>query len=66
MFNVELFVKYKAYNASNLDGGGSSILYGKRNLDDKESKVINNPVGYGYSGERRLPNAWVILPNDND
>lgn len=63
---AELFVKYKAYNASNLDGGGSSILYGKRNLDDKKSKVINNPVGYGYSGERRLPNAWVILPEEGD
>lgn len=62
---AELFVKYKAYNASNLDGGGSSILYGKETFTSK-GKVINTPVGYGYSGERRLPNAWAILPEEGD
>lgn len=62
---AELFVKYKAYNASNLDGGGSSLLYGKETLTSK-GKVINIPVGYGYSGERRLPNAWMILPEEGD
>lgn len=63
---AELFVKYKAYNASNLDGGGSSALFGKRKITDKNAVQINNPVGYGYSGERRLPNAWMILPKDGD
>lgn len=62
---AELFVKYKAFNAANLDGGGSSLLYGKENFTSK-GKVINNPVGYGYSGERRLPNAWMILPMEGD
>ena len=57
---AELFVKYKAYNASNLDGGGSSALYAKRNLDDKTGKLLNTPKGYNYSGERFLPNAWMI------
>ena len=59
---VELFQKYKAYNAANLDGGGSSSLYAKRTLTSK-GELINNPVGYGYSGQRRLPNAWMVLPS---
>ncbi len=56
---AELFQKYKAYNASNLDGGGSSALYAVVN---GKGGLINNPVGYGYSGERYLPNAWMVLP----
>ena len=51
----DLFVRYKAYNAANLDGGGSSAMYAG-------GKLINTPVGYGYSGERYLPNAWMVLP----
>ena len=62
---VELFQKYKAYNAANLDGGGSSALYVKRTPSSK-GELINNPVGYGYSGERRLPNAWMILQSAFD
>ena len=62
---VELFTKYKAYNAANLDGGGSSALYAKRTPTSK-GELINNPVGYGYSGERRLPNAWMILQSAFD
>ena len=61
---VKLFQKYKAYNAANLDGGGSSALYARTDINKKSSgKLINNPVGYGYSGERNLPNAWMVLPN---
>ncbi len=60
---VKLFQKYKAYNAANLDGGGSSALYVKEKPTDKEGKLVNNPVGYGYDGERRLPNAWMVLPS---
>ena len=60
---VKLFQKYGAYNAANLDGGGSSALYAKKTLDAKTGALLNNPVGYGYSGERRLPNAWMILPS---
>lgn len=54
----DIFVRYKAYNAANLDGGGSSALYVDGNL-------VNTPVGYGYSGERYLPNAWMVLPQTN-
>ena len=60
---AELFVKYKAYNAANLDGGGSSALYAFQN---GKGSLINNPQGYGYSGERRLPNAWMVLSKDDN
>lgn len=50
---TNIFVKYGCINASNLDGGGSSSLYA-------DGKLINNPAGWGYSGERYLPNAWII------
>ena len=60
---VKVFQKYGAYNAANLDGGGSSALYVKAKPTDKKGKLINNPVGYGYSGERSLPNAWMVLPS---
>ena len=56
---IELFQKYGAYNAANLDGGGSSALYA---VVDGKGALINNPQGYGYSGERYLPNAWMVLP----
>ena len=58
---VDLFQKYKVYNAANLDGGGSSALYAKWNINDDKGELLNNPVGYGYSGERYLPNAWMVL-----
>ena len=58
---VDLFQKYKVYNAANLDGGGSSALFAKWNINDEEGELLNNPVGYGYSGERYLPNAWMVL-----
>lgn len=66
---AELFVKYKVYNAANLDGGGSSALYAKMDPTDKTGKLLNTPKGYNYSGERFLPNAWMIrstaLDSDN-
>ncbi len=50
---IKLFERYGAYNAANLDGGGSSTLV-------IENQLINNPRGYGYSGSRYLPNAWIL------
>lgn len=50
---ITLLEKYQAYNAANLDGGGSSTLV-------INGKLINNPRGYGYTGERYLPNAWIV------
>lgn len=50
---ITLLEKYEAYNAANLDGGGSSSLVVNGNL-------INDPRGYGYTGERYIPNAWIL------
>lgn len=50
---IPLLQKYGAYNAANLDGGGSSVLV-------ENGKVINKPRGYGYTGERYVPNAWIV------
>ena len=50
---ISLFERYGAYNAANLDGGGSSTL-------TINNQLINDPRGYGYTGERYLPNAWMI------
>ena len=50
---VELLQKYKAHNAVNLDGGASSsIAIG--------NETITKPCGYSATGERRIPNAWVL------
>lgn len=56
---TELLQKYKAYNAANLDGGGSSSLYAVVN---GKGKLLNEQGGYGYVGERYMPNAWMLLP----
>ena len=56
---TELLQKYKAYNAANLDGGGSSSLYAVVN---GKGKLLNEQGGYGYDGERYMPNAWMLLP----
>ena len=50
---VNIFERYNAYNASNLDGGASSVLY-------INGEVVNEPVAYSSSGERSLPNGWII------
>jgi exopolysaccharide biosynthesis protein len=50
---IPLLERYGAYNAANLDGGGSSTLV-------IEDELINNPRGYSYTGERYLPNAWIV------
>ena len=50
---ADLVFKYGAYNASNLDGGASTTLVVK-------NKLINKPCGIGGTGERRLPNAWIV------
>ena len=50
---IELLERYGAYNAANLDGGGSSSLV-------INNEIINNPRGYGYTGARYLPNAWIL------
>ena len=50
---TDIFIRYGAYNAANLDGGGSSSLV----VDDK---LVNKPAGWSYEGERYLINAWIV------
>ena len=50
---TKLLQRYKAHNAVNLDGGASSsIAIG--------NETIAKPCGYSATGERRIPNAWVL------
>ena len=50
---INIFKRYGAYNAANLDGGASSVLA-------INGEVYNNPVAYSSTGERSLPNAWIV------
>ena len=50
---MNILLRYGAYNASNLDGGGSSSIV-------VDGKVLSVAGGYGYTGERYLPNAWIV------
>lgn len=50
---INIFKRYKAHNAANLDGGGSSTLV-------INGEVANNPKGYGYEGGRYLINSWIV------
>jgi exopolysaccharide biosynthesis protein len=48
-----ILLSYGAYNAANLDGGGSSTL-------NYEGKTINKPSD--ITGERAIPTAFLIMP----
>ena len=50
---IEILLRYKAYNAANLDGGASTSLA-------VEGKLYNEPCGIGGTGERNLPTAWIL------
>lgn len=50
---TKLLEQYKAYNAANLDGGASTTLV-------ENMKLLNRPCGIGGTGERRVPDAWII------
>ena len=52
---TNIMLRYGAYNASNLDGGGSSSIV-------VEGKTLSVAGGSGYSGERYLPNSWLVIP----
>lgn len=49
---ISILTRYKAHNAVNLDGGGSSTLV-------VEGKLANIPCG-STCGERYVPNAWIV------
>ena len=50
---TNIFLRYGAYNASNLDGGGSSSIV-------VNGEVLSVAGGFGYTGERYLPNAFIV------
>ncbi len=50
---VEIMMRYGAYNACNLDGGGSSAMVEKGYL-------ISQPVSYQGAGERNVLDALVV------
>lgn len=47
----DIFLKYGAYNAFNLDGGASSTMY-------YDKKIVNNPSD--ILGERYIPTAFIV------
>ena len=51
---IEILERYNAYNAVNMDGGASTTLV-------IEQQLYNKPCGYGATGERRLPNGWIVV-----
>lgn len=50
---IDILKQYKAYNAANLDGGGSSTLV-------INGEIINQVGGWNYSGDRYLPDAFIV------
>ena len=52
----QVLINEEAYNAANLDGGSSTVLY-----YTKEGGVMNNPSGSDADGMRFLPNAWLVI-----
>lgn len=52
----EIMIREDCYNAANLDGGSSTVLY-------YNGAVINNPSGSDSDGMRFLPNAFLVNRN---
>ena len=50
---INILLRYKAYNAANLDGGSSSELVINNN-------IINTPVAGGKDGLRNMSTFWVV------
>ncbi len=57
---IEIFERYGAINASNLDGGTSTSMTVK-------GKTVNNPTNLsGGSGTRPIPSAFILKEDDSD
>lgn len=52
----DVLIEEEAYNAANLDGGSSTVLY-----YTEKGGVMNNPSGSDADGMRFLPNAWLVV-----
>ena len=55
---INVLVRYKAYNAANLDGGASSTM-------SIEGKLWNRPSAGGEYGGRTVSNAWIVTNKKN-
>ena len=55
---IEILLRYKAYNAANLDGGASSTM-------SVNGKLYNRPSAGGEYGGRTVSNAWIVTNKKN-
>lgn len=55
---IEILLRYKAYNAANLDGGASSTM-------SVNGKLYNKPSAGAEYGGRTVSNAWVVTNSKN-
>ncbi len=55
---IDILVRYKAYNAANLDGGASSTM-------SIEGKLWNRPSAGAEYGGRTVSNAWIVTNKQN-
>lgn len=51
---AELMLQYGAYQAQNLDGGSSSVMYYNGNVITRPSNLVQNGIG------RRIPDAFIV------
>lgn len=56
---IEIFDRYGAINAANLDGGTSTSMTVK-------GKTINLPLYKDESDIRTIPTAFILKPDDSD
>lgn len=57
---IDIFDRYGAVNASNLDGGTSTSM-------TVRGKTVNNPTNLsGGNGTRPIPSAFILKPDDSD
>ncbi len=55
---IDVLLRYKAYNAANLDGGASSTM-------SIEGKLWNRACAGGEYGGRTVSNAWIVTNTQN-
>ena len=55
---IDVLLRYKAYNAANLDGGASSTM-------SIEGKLWNRASAGGEYGGRSVSNAWIVTNKQN-
>ena len=55
---IEILLRYKAYNAANLDGGASSTM-------SVNCKLYNRPSAGAEYGGRTVSNAWIVTNKKN-